>query len=311
MSLTIIMYHYVRDLQRSRYPAIKARRLSDFRTQLDHISRAFTVVNTEQIAAALKGFTALPDNAAWLTFDDGYIDHYTNVFPLLHERGWQGSFFPPAATVLYGELLDVNKIHFILAAQHDSWIIVDKLKQLLSDYQDRPGVKTFDEYWRELSRQPDPYDTPDVVFIKRLLQRELPKKVRAELTHFLFLSYVSSDPKAFAAELYMSKDQLRTLVRCGMYVGSHGAHHYWMDRLTPNQQASDIDTSLFFLSSLGAPTTDWFMCYPYGASNSELHRILRTRRCAGGLTTRPGVASIKTDNVMLLPRVDTNEIPVR
>jgi len=311
MSLTIIAYHYVRDLKRSRFPTIKGRRLSDFRGQLDHISRAFTVVNTEQIVGALKGAGGLPDNAAWLTFDDGYIDHYTNVFPLLHERGWQGSFFTPADTVLYGELLDVNKIHFILAAQPDSSLIVTNLKLLLSDYYGRPGVKTFDEYRHELSREPDPYDTPDVVFIKRLLQRSLPEEIRSELTHLLFLSYVSADPKAFAAELYMSEDQLRTLVRCGMYVGSHSAHHYWMDRLTPEQQVSDIDRSLNFLRSLGAPTMDWFMCYPYGASNAELHAILKTRRCAAGLTTRPGVANLKSDDAMLLPRVDTNEIPVR
>jgi peptidoglycan/xylan/chitin deacetylase (PgdA/CDA1 family) len=311
MSLTIIVYHYVRDLEQSRYPAIKGRRLSDFRDQLDYISRAFTVVNTDQIVAALKGIVGLPDNAAWLTFDDGYIDHYTNVFPLLHEHGWQGSFFPPADTVLYGELLGVNKIHFILAAQHDSSVIVAKLQQLLCDYHSYPGVKTFDEYWRELSGEPDHYDTPDVVFIKRLLQRELPEQIRAELTHSLFLSYVSSDPKAFAAELYMSEDQLRTLVRCGMYVGSHSAHHYWMDRLTPEKQESDIDRSLDFLSSLGAATTDWVMCYPYGASNAQLHGILKSRRCLAGLTTRPGVANIKTDDVMLLPRVDTNEISVR
>lgn len=233
------------------------------------------------------------------------------MFPLLHERRWQGSFFPPADTVLHGELLDVNKIHFILAAQPDTPVIVAKLKQLLSDYQGRPGVKTFDEYWREPSGEPGAYDTPDVVFIKRLLQRSLPEKIRAELTNLLFLSYVSADPKAFAAELYMSEDQLRTLVRCGMYVGSHGAHHYWMDTLTSEQQVADIDRSLNFLNSLGATITDWFMCYPYGASNFELHAILKARRCVAGLTTQPGVANLKSDDAMLLPRMDTNEIPLR
>jgi peptidoglycan/xylan/chitin deacetylase (PgdA/CDA1 family) len=311
MNLTIIVYHYIRDQDRSRYPAIKGRRLSDFRGQLDYIARSFTVVTTEQIVAALKGLVELPNNAAWLTFDDGYIDHYTNVFPLLHERGWQGSFFTPADTVLHGELLDVNKIHFILAAAPNSGAIVTKLQQLLNDHQHQPGVRTFDEYWRELSAERDPYDTPNVVFIKRLLQRALPEETRADLTHSLFLSYVSADPQAFAAELYMSADQLRTLIRCGMYVGSHSAHHNWMDRLTPDQQANDIDRSLQFLKSLGAPTIDWFMCYPYGASNAELHAILKTRQCAAGLTTRPGIANFKTDDVMLLPRVDTNEIPIR
>ena len=41
------MYHYVRDLARSRYPAIKGRTLEAFDAQLDHIAERYTV--TEDI----------------------------------------------------------------------------------------------------------------------------------------------------------------------------------------------------------------------------------------------------------------------
>ena len=77
MNLTIVMYHYVRDLARSRYPSIKGRDVASFQFQLDHIARNYSVVTVAQILEALRGGRQLPDNAAWLTFDDGYLDHYT------------------------------------------------------------------------------------------------------------------------------------------------------------------------------------------------------------------------------------------
>ena len=51
-----------------------------------------------------------------LTFDDGYIDHFTYVFPVLKEYKMQGSFFVPGKTFTENCLLDVNKIHYLLAS---------------------------------------------------------------------------------------------------------------------------------------------------------------------------------------------------
>ena len=108
------MYHYVRDPERSRYPRIKVRSTKEFRNQLDYLAGHFTPVTAQEVIAASRGETILPPNAVWLTFDDGYLDHYLTVFPLLHDRGWQGSFFAPARAVMEGKLLDVNKIHLLL-----------------------------------------------------------------------------------------------------------------------------------------------------------------------------------------------------
>jgi peptidoglycan/xylan/chitin deacetylase (PgdA/CDA1 family) len=310
MSLSIVMYHYVRDLARTRYPAIKGRDLAAFRGQLDYIARHHTVVAAERVVAALKGGEELPENAAWLTFDDGYSDHYATVFPLLHERGWQGSFFPLAATVLHGELLDVNRIHFILAAQPDPQPVLAAIRRFVEERQPHAGVRSFEDYWRDLAH-PSRFDPAEVIFIKRVLQHALPEDVREELTRSLFQRFVSVDPAAFAAELYMTADQLRTLVRCGMYVGSHGARHCWLDRLDPSHQASELDASLDLLHTLGAPTKDWVMCYPYGAHNDTLVRLLKDRGCAVGLTTRVGVAQPELDDAFALPRLDTNDLPIQ
>jgi peptidoglycan/xylan/chitin deacetylase (PgdA/CDA1 family) len=309
MSLTIVMYHYVRDLVRSRYPGIKGRNLEEFRRQLDHIADRYTVVTAQQVVAAIRGEEPIPENAAWLTFDDGYLDHYTNVFPLLFERGWQGSFFPPSQTVLDRKLLDVNKIHFILAAQPQSEPIVREIKAALDARSADQGVRPFEYYWNEFAR-PTRYDPAEVVFIKRSLQFGLPGSVRTQIVDRLFDRFVSVDPAAFAAELYVSLDQLRTMVACGMYVGSHGASHCWLDRIAPAQQAAEIDDSLDFLRSVGAPAQSWVMCYPYGGVDQSVLHLLRQRNCGAALTTRPATASLDADDPLLLPRVDTNELPM-
>lgn len=309
MALTIVMYHYVRDLARTRYPAIKGRDLSSFRRQLDYIARHHSVVTAEEVVAAIREGEPLPDNAAWLTFDDGYSDHYSVVFPLLYERGWQGSFFPPARSVRDGELLDVNRIHFILAASHDREPIINAIRGFIEDHQGYDAMRPFAEYWTELAR-PSRMDPAEVIFIKQVLQHGMPEALRSELASSLFERFVSVDPAAFAAELYMTPEQLRTMIRCSMYVGSHGARHLWLDRLDPAGQAKEIDASLDFLEGLGAPTSNWVMCYPYGAYNDSLLRLLRDRGCAIGLTTRVAVARPGTDDPLALPRLDTNDLPV-
>ena len=73
--------------------------------------------------------------------------------------------------------------------------------------------------------------------LKRLLQRELPEPVRAEIVRRLFAEHVTADEAAFACELYMSVDQIACLRRHGMHIGSHGYTHAWLNHLSSEAQA--------------------------------------------------------------------------
>ena len=307
--LTIVMYHYVRDLGCSRYPNIKGRDIKDFRGQLEHLARNYTLVTAEQVVAAVKGDTDLPPKACWLTFDDGYLDHWLVAFPLLHERGWQGTFFPPAKAIREGILLDVNCIHFILASQPDPAPIIEAIRRFVSDQLGQDDVETFEHYWDAYAKA-SRFDPPEIVFIKRILQHGLPDAPRKELTNELFRNFVSVDPSAFAAELYMSMDQIRTMIRCGMYVGSHGNDHLRLNNLDPAGQQFEIDQSLAFLAELGAPTDEWVMCYPYGAYNQSLLDILSSSGCIVGVTIKCAIADLSRDSALELPRLDTNDLPL-
>ena len=115
--LSIIMYHFVRELQYTRYPKIKGLLASEFKEQLRYIKKHYQFVTMKECMEAIYSddIKSMPPNSILLTFDDAYIDHYMTVFPVLEAENIQGSFFPPAKAILNHEVLDVNKIHFLLA----------------------------------------------------------------------------------------------------------------------------------------------------------------------------------------------------
>jgi peptidoglycan/xylan/chitin deacetylase (PgdA/CDA1 family) len=306
--LTIVMYHYVRDLQRSRFPGIKGLSLERFRRQLDYIQAHYTPICAEDLIGALSSPKELPPNPILLTFDDGYSDHFANVFPLLDARGIKGCFFPSAQVVFENKVLEVNKIQFVLASVPNAGALLEQVFSSLAEFHSAHGLKTREAYLQTVSAE-HRYDTPQVTVLKRLLQRELPEPVREEIVRRLFAEHVTSDEAAFACELYMSMDQIACLRRHGMHIGSHGYAHVWLDHVCPETQAVEIDRSLEFLRKLRVGKDEWTMCYPYGGFNGPLLEILRDRQCRLGFTVEARVADLDVDDPLTLPRIDTNDLP--
>ena len=308
--ITIVMYHFVRELQYTRYPKIKGLLTSQFKEQLAYMEKYYQFVTIEDCINAIyyENMKSFPSNAILLTFDDAYIDHFVTVFPLLEEKDIQGCFFPPAKAILKNEVLDVNKIHFILASVSNIDDLLYDVYNCLDQYRSEYSLESNDYYFSKLA-QVNRFDSKDIIFIKRLLQVELKEKLRNIIVNKLFNKYVTNDEGAFSRELYMNINHLKCMSRNGMYIGSHGYDHYWLNTLSPEKQEQEIDLSLEFLREVGSPTDNWVMCYPYGVYNSSLIDILRKKHCKFALTTKVDIANLNKDNIFTLERLDTNDLP--
>ena len=306
--ITIVMYHYVRNFRHSRHPEIKGLDKDDFEKQIQYIKKHYNVISAPELMDAIVEGAPLPSNPLLLTFDDGYIDHFTEVFPILDRENLPGCFFPPAKCILEHEVLDVNKIHFVLASSPDKRMLVEHIFKQIDENRSRYSLLSSAEYWEKLGK-PSRFDPAEVVFCKRILQRELPIVFRQAITDDLFYQYVTKDEASFSRELYMSLEQIRVLQRHGMYVGSHGYDHFWLNLLSTQQQEYEVDQSLMFLKSVGADVERWVMCYPYGGYNESLLSVLKSRNCVIGLTTEVDLASVHQNNALTLPRIDTNDLP--
>jgi peptidoglycan/xylan/chitin deacetylase (PgdA/CDA1 family) len=307
--LTIVTYHYVRDAARSRFPAIKGLTIEAFRGQLAYIARHYQIVTMESVLDALAdGGTGLPARAALLTFDDGYADHFNHVLPILDELGVQGSFFPPARPVLDDRVLGVNKIHFILAAASRPEELLGEVVAAIDARRERFGLRPGAEYWTvfdEASR----FDTREVTFVKRVLQKTLPEAPRTEIVNELFRRYVTEDEAAFARELYVNLDQLHRMRRQGMFIGSHGYSHVWLNAVDQRTQELEVSRSLNFLRMVDPAMKRWVMCYPYGGYDATTIEVLRRYGCSAGLSVEVGIADLKGNDRLMLPRLDTNDLP--
>lgn len=306
----VIMYHYVRNLKYSFFPDIKGLEVTEFENHIKYLLKEkFQFVTIPEIINACTCGGELPSKSVLLTFDDAYIDHYINVFPRLNEYGIQGCFYVPVKAIQNHEVLDVNKIHFVLAACENKQNIIKRLYSLLDEYRKEFDLQSNEYYYNKLAVA-SRWDTPEVIFIKRLLQVELPEKIRNIFTSILFKEYVTDNEAAFSRELYMNEAQLKCMYRNGMHIGAHGYDHYWLDSLDEKQQESEILKSLKFLESLGIDTqkNGWTLCYPYGAYDAKLINILKKYHCQLAFTTEPEKAIINYENMLRLSRLDANDV---
>lgn len=92
----ILMYHYVSPLPDDA-DDIRVGLTVDpdmFRAQMERLSaEGYKTISLYDLHDALLWGTSLPPQPVILTFDDGYSDHYTAVFPVLRELGFSATFF--------------------------------------------------------------------------------------------------------------------------------------------------------------------------------------------------------------------------
>lgn len=305
--LFISMYHYTRDLRHSRYPEIKGLDIPLFRKQMEFFKEKCNVVTMEQVIDTVKGKSTLPDNAVLLTFDDGYVDNFTFALPILEEYSFQGSFFIPGKTFTTHQLLDVNKIHYILASANIKKLVVDvkgKIDYYRGQEFDYPSTE---ELWNQYATD-ERFDGKDTVFVKRILQTVLPEKLRSQILSDLFEKNVGVTEEQLAYELYMTPEQIRTLKKHGMFIGLHGYDHYWLGSLSLEQMREDISKALEIMDEF-IDREEWVMNYPYGNFNDDVLAYIKGNGACIGLTTEVRVAEIGKDPDLQLPRLDCNDFP--
>ena len=305
--LFVVMYHYTRDLKHSRYPEIKGLDVSLFREQIEFMKQQFNIVSMEQVIEAVERHADLPDKALLLTFDDGYVDNYTFAFPILEEFGIQGSFFIPGKTFATHQLLNVNKIHYILASADEKKLVEDVKKKM--DFYRGQGFDypSSEELWNKYATI-ERFDGKDVIFIKRMLQTVLHEKLRNQILSDLFGKYVGISEEQLAYELYMTDEQIRMMKRHGMFIGVHGYDHYWLGNLSLEKMHRDIDLALEVMDEF-IDKHHWVMNYPYGNYNQNVLDYIEKQGACLGFTTDVRIANIGDDFALELPRLDCNDFP--
>ena len=186
--LSVVMYHYVRDLKNSRYPEIKGCDVRLFKEQIGFLKKHYNFVTVEEVIDVWNNKKELPPHAVLLTFDDAYKDHFDYVFPILEHEHIQGAFYPPVKAITEHTVLDVNKIHFILASTPVEKFnnLLNELRLQLDKYREEYNLESYEYYFNKLAVA-GRFDPKEVIFVKRLLQVELPEDLRRIIADDIFV----------------------------------------------------------------------------------------------------------------------------
>ena len=88
--IQILEYHMVNHTDKDVYNVDPA----DFAAQMDYLkAEGYTTISMLDFMKAKKGKMDLPAKPIILSFDDGYIDNYTELLPILEERGMKATLF--------------------------------------------------------------------------------------------------------------------------------------------------------------------------------------------------------------------------
>ena len=91
--LSVITYHYVRDVKKSSFPNLKAQSIETFKKQLNYFKNKYNILTPNDFLDVINGQIKLKKNSCLLTFDDGYIEHYKTVLPELKKKKYFCNFF--------------------------------------------------------------------------------------------------------------------------------------------------------------------------------------------------------------------------
>jgi peptidoglycan/xylan/chitin deacetylase (PgdA/CDA1 family) len=281
--LLILNYHRIGDGSRSPLDRpLWSATTDDFDRQVLAATRDFDVVGVADLDEVLR---ARRGRHVMFTFDDGYLDNYTEAFPVLKRHRATATFFVTTG--------------FIDTPQVPWW---DQIAWMVR-HSRLCGLPT--NVWTGM---PIPFDEPDrdraiqrLLSLYKRLSGEKTASFLADLKHLL---QAPSVPQHIGHELWMTWPMLREMRQSGMIIGGHTVNHPVLANLTLEQQDYEIgECKRRLMEELGEPI-DAFS-YPVGGRtsfNADTQMLLAHHGFRWGFTYQGGHVSSPASDRLALPR---------
>ena len=211
---------------------------SEFAEHVAYLRRRHHVLTGDELRAAVRGQTPLPAHAALITFDDGFLNNYTQALPVLRDAGVTAVFFVCTDFLEYGAPMWFDR--------------VDSAYRRFDD-------AAFDE-WTRTVNVPPPHRTRPAFrrWMKALPARERDAWVARLDTDAPRPSDL--DPRDTCA---MTWQQAREMADAGMTIGSHTVGHVILATAPPDDVRHEVTASRLAIEArLGCPC--WCFAYPNG-----------------------------------------------
>ena len=275
MRLPILMYHYVRPNSERLSERHNVLDLELFDQQLEVMTKKYEFVLGNDLLSLEKDGSTL-QKKIWLTFDDGYRDCIKHVLPSLLKRNATATIFIPTEAIFERRLLDVTKIHLLLASGASVGEIIAAARQYYSDAKLEDAVgESFDQLYKKHG-VPNIYNDSENHFVKNLFQKLAPISIRKSFLDQIFRMFVTRSESSWVDDLYMTPDDVSYLAENGIEFGTHGHSHEWLANLPFEDQVTELTKSFKFLDTVTDSKSNRLIGYPFGSYSAETLEIVRS-----------------------------------
>jgi peptidoglycan/xylan/chitin deacetylase (PgdA/CDA1 family) len=270
------MYHYVHSPNSPEFDGLYGPSAQEFERQLLKIQSQYFILDAATFLAGLEGQVKLPRYCALITFDDGTVDHYRTVFPVLKRLNIPAVFFVITKCVQQRVLASVHARHLIAARIGEETLrreFIRRLEAQVGPIHNLPSVPD------AVAQNAYRWDDLETARFKYAVNFGLPTDLRNRILCEIFETYVGDWFKA-GNQFYATWEQLREMQIAGMHVGGHSHYHEPLGWLTPTALEEDIRQCHQMLAT--RLSGDGFLfSYPFGKAEHFSPIVIETLKRYG------------------------------
>jgi len=301
--LLAVNFHYIRENFEAAFPAIFGKTPSQFRSQLEQLTKLGTFVSANDIAIQIEKNEAFQKKSIVITFDDGLQEQCDLAKPILDDMGIPAIYFVNTKILTEQKLLNVHRIHLVRSLLSPEIILENLLKSssFLELGEDEKNK------FQELGSKHYVYDSAQNAYLKYLLNFVFtPEEVDREFA-FLLRKVCNVDEAIEHSKLYMSKEAIVSLAKSDS-IGSHAHDHLPLGVLPKGESVFQIRKSREILNELQIPTKAF--SYPYGSKEAVgiTPYLLKEEGFTFAFTMERGVNE-GIYKPLELKRYDNNDVP--
>jgi len=285
----VLMYHRVLDhmdsyemyVQPGMYVTSKT-----FEQQISFLSSTYRILPLEELIGKANRKENMGGCCA-ITFDDGWLDNYTEAFPLLQKYRVPATIFLATAFIGTNRLFWPEEICWLLEHQQ-------QLKDMPSVADDPEPIQVFK---REIKKKQSETRELFLDNIIQCMKRQSPEERNQILDYY---REFSKTPNIFRQMMnWEETDEMRS---SGLITfGAHTVHHELLDQLPLSNVRTEIFQSKADIEQkLGVNVTTF--SYPNGNYTENIVKMLNEGNFAGAVTTRKGFLGHQTPR-MEIPRI--------
>lgn len=262
-----VNFHRIGSMQETEFdPCVYSCTAVELDRHIKFFKQHFEVIDLKTLSELIKERTKLTSKFMCLTFDDGYIDNFSNALPILKSNNVNATFF--IATGLIGSTIV-------------PWW--DKIAYLIKYHQ--PKNLKLDAWKDEVV-----YLDSQEQFIRSVLHAvkscKLPAQAQIELLEQKLLHQNGYPPPEF-----MDWHHLNALLRSGMEIGAHSHNHDILTKLSEDELSYELNHSKMLLETQLKNRISAFS-YPVGNKSTYNKQVIDELKSTGydlAFNFQPGI----------------------